>query len=440
MSIPRRFGLPIVTSYLRWRPEHWSEARLLRHQRRRVARLLTFARNESPYYRERLPERPLSLEMAPRMTKALMMEHFDLINTAGLHRDDLVDFRIDQERRGLTDIYRGGFSIGLSSGTSGNKVLTVLSAAERARYALLLLARSGVPHDLRERRVLFALRTNNPAFTAVTALGVELHYVDYFVPISDLVRMINQKRLNILAGPPSLLVLLAEQAASITSPIAAIISYAEELDLTTRERIQRSFTAPVTELYQGAEGMLGYTCSAGSLHLSEDMTMVELDDTGDTVGSAKKVIVTDLYRRTQPFIRYELNDLLEIGGRDCSCGSAFRLITRIHGRADSIFILQSPSGEEVRLMPDYVRRSINQSSPDVIEYQAIQYSPDDIEIRLALTDDANRTSIEEAIVTNLAYWARRAGGSLGAIHFSDTRPTRDPVTHKLVRVMRRPPR
>ena len=91
-------------------------------------------------------------------------------------------------------------------------------------------------------------------------------------------------------------------------------------------------------------------------------------------------------------------------------------------------------------MPDYVRRSINQSSPDVIEYQAIQYSPDDIEIRLALTDDANRASVEEAIVTNLAYWARRAGGSLGAIRFSDTQPTRDPVTHKLVRVMRRPPR
>ncbi|HEY5650623.1 MAG TPA: CoF synthetase, partial [Acidimicrobiia bacterium] len=93
------------------------------------------------------------------MTKSLMMEHFDEINTANLHRDALVAFRIEQERLGKTDLYPGGFAVGLSSGTSGNKVLTVLSARERTNYAALLLARSGIPRDLKDQRVLFALRT-----------------------------------------------------------------------------------------------------------------------------------------------------------------------------------------------------------------------------------------------------------------------------------------
>lgn len=438
MKVPAR-GLYPLARYLQWRAEHWSEPHLLRHQRHRMARLLAHVRKESPYYRDRLAPGRLTLSMAPHMTKALMMEHFDEINTAGLRRDDLITFRIEQERRGLTDLYPGGFSIGLSSGTSGNKVLTVLSASERARYALLLLARAGVPRGLRDRRVLFALRTNNPAFTAVTALGIELSYVDYFVPVPELVQLINRKRLNVLAGPPSLLGLIAEQAASIQVPIDAVISYAEELDETTRHRLQDAFTAPVTELYQGAEGMLGFTCAAGSLHLSEDMTMVELAETGDTVGSAKKVIVTDLYRRTQPFIRYELNDLLEIGNRDCPCGSAFRRILRIHGRADSIFLLPGSTGGEVRLMPDYVRRAINQASPDIIEYQAIQYSPEEIEIRLLLAADAAAPDLQRAIISNLAYWADRAGGRLGTVRFSETRPTRDPVSHKLVRVVNRRP-
>ena len=328
MRLPRSPTLHTASRYLRWRAEYWSEARLLRHQQRRIAKLLSFARDESPFYRGRLPAGPLTLDMAPRMTKSLMMEHFDEINTAGLRRDDLVAFRIEQERSGRTDTYRDGYSIGLSSGTSGNKVLTVLSARERARYALLLLARAGVPPRLRHPRVLFALRTNNPAFVAVTALGVELHYVDYFVPVEDLVKLINRERLNVIAGPPSLLAQLAARAAQINSQIETVISYAEELDLPARQRLVDAFAAPVRELYQGAEGMLGYTCTAGSLHLNEDMTLVELDEAQDTVGAARRVVVTDLYRRTQPFIRYELNDVLEIGSRDCACGSAFRVISR----------------------------------------------------------------------------------------------------------------
>ena len=436
MRLPMSPTLLAVTRYLRWRSEHWSEDRLVRHQDRRIAKLLSFARNESPFYRDRLPAGPLTLDMAPRMTKSLMMEHFDEINTVGLQRDDLISFRIDQERSGRTDTYRNGFSIGLSSGTSGNKVLTVLSARERARYAMLLLARAGVPPQLREPRVLFALRTNNPAFVAVTAFGVELDYVDYFVPVQELVELINRRQINVVAGPPSLLVQLAAGAAGIHSRIETIISYAEELDQSARQRLVDAFSAPVRELYQGAEGMLGFTCVAGSLHLNEDMTFVELDEAQDPVGAAKRVVVTDLYRRSQPFIRYELNDLLEIGTRDCACGSAFRVISRIHGRSDSIFSLLTASGQEVKLMPDYVRRSINQASADIIEYQAVQYGPDDIEIRLVLAAGADRAVIEDTIISNLTHWADRAGGRLGAVRFSDLPPEPDPKSHKLVRVIR----
>ncbi len=184
--------------------------------------------------------------------------------------------------------------------------------------------------------------------------------------------------------------------------------------------------------------MLGFTCPKGNLHLSEDTTLIELDPAQDTLGGgAARVVVTDLYRRTQPFIRYELNDLLEVGDRTCRCGSAFRLIDRIHGRADSVFLLNGVDGGQVQLMPDYVRRSINQASADIIEYQAIQLSPDEIEIRLDLADGADIATIQQAISANLEYWSTRARGRIGSIRFSDARPSRDPVSHKLVRVVNR---
>jgi putative adenylate-forming enzyme len=429
-----------VGRYLERRAERWSVERLVAHQRRRVGLLLRHLRRRSPYYRDRLPAGQLELTSAPLMDKAEMMRAFDRINTAGLHRDELVAFRIEQERAGHTELFRGRYSVGLSSGTSGNKVLTVLSPSERARYAALLWARSGVPRDLAEPRVLFALRTNNPAFTAVTALGVELVYVDYFVPVDDLVALVNERRLNVLAGPPSLLALLADERDRIVVPIAAILSYAEELDDPFRERLGRVFGAPVAEIYQGAEGMLAFTCPAGTLHLNEDLTLVELEDAGDQVGDARRAIVTDLYRRTQPFVRYQLNDLIELAPGSCSCGSAFRRIRRVHGRADSILWLPGRAGERVTLMPDYVRRSVNQASAGVLEYQAIQWAPDDLEIRLRLGAEAERPAIEAAIRSNLAHWAARAGGDVPTLRFTATPPTRDPTSHKLVRVVNRCPR
>jgi putative adenylate-forming enzyme len=368
------------------------------------------------------------------MTKAEMMAHFDAINTAGLHRNDLVTFRIQQERAGRTDLYRGRYAVGLSSGTSGNKVLTVLSPVERAGYSALLWARSGVPASLPNPRVLFALRTNNPAFTEVKALGVELVYVDYFVPVEQLVRTINDRALTVIAGPPSLLVLLAEEHQRIRVPITTVISYAEELDASTRTRISEDLDAPVVEIYQGAEGMVGVTCSAGHLHLNEDVTLVELSDVGDTIGHAQAATITDLYRRTQPFIRYQLNDLLEVDEAPCSCGSAFRRIRRVHGRHDSALDLVGEHGP-VRLMPDYVRRSVNQASPDIIEYQVVEWAPDDLEVRLLLEPSANRPAIESTIRDNLAYWAHRAGGRFGAVRFTTTPPTRNATSHKLIRVI-----
>lgn len=423
--------------YLQWRFDHWDEARLRRHQERRTRLLMRHLARRSPYYAERLrglpPERRLELSALPRMTKAEMMAEFDRINTASLRKDELVAFRMEQERSGSNDLYRGRYAVGLSSGTSGNKVLTVLSPWERIGYSALLWARCGVPRSLRHPRLLFALRTNNPAFTEVTALGVHLVYVDYFAPVEAVLAHINDEHLDVLAGPPSLLGALAERADQVRHPIACVISYAEELDDSARRHLASAFGAPVVEIYQGAEGMLGVTCPRGFLHLNEDCTLVELDESGDTIGAARRAVITDLYRRTQPFVRYELNDLVELDPAPCPCGSSFRRLRRVHGRADSVLRLPAPDGE-VLLMPDYVRRSVNEASDLVLEYQVVQWDGADLEVRLHLAPGAPRPEVEAAVRRNLAYWAARAGGGLWPVSFSDVPPQPDPRSHKLVRV------
>lgn len=428
-------GSLLLVPRLRWRFDRWSADRLLAHQEARVRSLIALLARRSPYYRDRIAP-DARLADVPTIDKATMMAEFDRINTVGLRRDALIDFRTRQEHERRGGFYPGGYSVGLSSGTSGNKVLTVLSRYERQRYAALLWARSGLPRGLRPKRVLFALRAHNEAFMTVSRFGIAMVYVDYLQPPEALVRLVNEQRLNVLAGPPSILSMLAERRGAIEGRIDAVISYAEELDPATRARLADAFDAPVAEIYQGAEGMIGTTCPAGRLHVNEDVVQVEVDDAGDRLGQAGSVIVTDLYRTTQPFLRYRLGDLLELGGRDCPCGSSFRLIERIHGRADGVFLLPDGRGGTVSLMPDYVRRSINRASQAVEEYQALQHAPDDVEIRLVLEPGADAAAIQTAVRANLAMWCERAGGVLPTLRFTDRPPERNPRSGKLIRVRR----
>lgn len=416
----------------------WDAERLHSHQQQRLTKMLDHAARHSPYYRRlRTQGWDGQFESLPFMSKSEMISHFDEINTDGLHQTDLFEFAVQQERGEQIGLYRSRYSVGLSSGTSGMRLPTALSSFERWQYGSLLFARSGIPEHIHQPRVLFSLRVNNPAFMEARFLGVTIVYTDYTRPIEAIVRLVNEKRLNVLAGPPSLLRLIARHRQDIDHPIEALISYAEVLDDVSREQLQKEFNAPLAQIYQGAEGFIASTCRAGNLHLNEDVIYVETLDSEDTLNNAKRLIVTDLYRKTLPFLRYQLNDIVEIGSNPCQCGSSFRIVQRIHGRADDIFHLHGENGGIRFLFPDYVTRSINQVSESIIEFQAIQHSPEKIEIRLQLKPDANRPQIEMEIRRNLAYWAQRVTGHLSEIIFSDALPERNPNSLKLIRVMRR---
>ncbi len=414
---------------------NWDSKTLKSHQEERVRKILSFARENSPYYKKLIfPDS--SLIDIPLMNKSVMMENFDTINTVGVKKDELIKFHIEQEKAGSINLYKNTYSIGLSSGTSGSRGLTILGEEERDLYGCLIWARNGIPENIKKYRILFALRTNNPSYMEPRSFGAKMVYVDYTHPPEKLIDLINSRKLNIISGPPFLLSMLGSLQFKITHKIDALISYAEVLDKKNKQYLEKVFGVPVVQIYQGSEGFIGSTCRHGKLHLNEDTVLVELDKL-DSAGNASKVILTDLYRTSQPMIRYELNDVLEISTEPCTCGSVFRVIKVIHGRADDLFILNSSETSTRYLFPDYVRRSINQASEDIIEYQAIQHSLDLVEIRLVLKPDSQKNIIEDKIRDNLIRRASRAGGRLGQIEFSNIKPEVNPNSKKLIRIIRK---
>ena len=58
------------------------------------------------------------------------------------------------------------------------------------------------------------------------------------------------------------------------------------------------------------------------------------------------MLVTVLFSRTLPLIRYEISDSLQVGGdHDCPCGRPYTLITGIQGRQQEALAFPTASGQ-----------------------------------------------------------------------------------------------
>ena len=82
-----------------------------------------------------------------------------------------------------------------------------------------------------------------------------------------------------------------------------------------------------------------------------------------------KVLVTSLFNRSLPMIRYELTDVAIPAPEPCSCGAVFPLIKEVRGRADDAF--RYPGGLAVH--PLVFRTPLGQH-PMIEQYQVQQTS------------------------------------------------------------------
>ncbi|MDR1479974.1 MAG: hypothetical protein LBJ00_13650 [Planctomycetaceae bacterium] len=104
-----------------------------------------------------------------------------------------------------------------------------------------------------------------------------------------------------------------------------------------RQLIAEVFDCRVTNRYGCEEvSLIASECERSEgLHVNSDTLYVELlGKSGEAVGvgEAGAVVVTDLYNRAMPIIRYEVGDTAVWAGRQCSCGRSLPLFGRIEGR------------------------------------------------------------------------------------------------------------
>ncbi len=307
--------------------------RLVLWQERQVRKHLRSIRTRSKYFNKLLSYTGLeNWRNLPEMNKVVMMENFDSINTVGLKRDAALDLAIRAEKTRDFSPMVGNITVGLSSGTSGNRGLFIVSPQERAQHAGAIVAKLLPGSIFKGWKIAFFLRANSNLYSSSQSRWIQFEYFDLLNPIDHHVDRLNAFQPDILIAQPSMLIQLAEQKNSGLLKIHPLktVSVAEVLDPLDQKKIETSFSQIVHQVYQCTEGFLGITCTEGTIHLNEDIVHIE-PKWIDQEKTKFQPIITDFSRSSQPVIRYLLNDILTVYPGKCPCGQSLLQSVQLRG-------------------------------------------------------------------------------------------------------------
>lgn len=345
----------------------------------------------SPYYRKLLTNN----QEIPIMNKSLYMEHFDTINTLGIRKEEALNLAFESERTRDFSPTINNVSIGLSSGTSGNRGLFLTSKREKAIWVGAILDRV-IGFSLKKRKVAFFLRANNNLYEAVKSSLLSFSFFDLKSPLEQHIKTLEKLKADILIGQPSVLIAIAKkyQQENIKPTFTKVISVAEVLEEDHKEYISSVFKCPTSQVYQCTEGFLAYTCKKGQLHLNEDWLEIEKKHI-DSEKTRFHPVITDYLRTSQPIVKYELNDILH-EGPPCNCGAKSTVIRKIEGRSDDVFRFIE-NKKEVVIYPDFIRRTIITASDKITNYKITLTDERSIKVYLEVKKTDELTDIFQIV-------------------------------------------
>lgn len=372
----------ILKSFFHTR-NYTERAALEAHQQKQLNRLLTNHNNRFYPHSAKLQDYPI-------INKRIFMQHFADINTYGISEKDALSVALKaEESRDFSPVFQTTsgkeITVGLSSGTSGNRGIFLVSPEESALWAGYMLKRMLPRPYLARHSIAFFLRANSNLYTAVKSPLIRFEFYDLLEALDAHIPRLNAQKPTILIAPAQVLQQLARHPDLAIHP-KKIISVAEVLEPQVKTRIEQRFGTPVHQIYQCTEGFLAHTCAYGNLHLNEDMVYIEKDWI-DRESGRFAPIITDFNRKSQPVIRYRLDDVLIANDAPCPCGSAFARISAIEGRCDDILDARTANGEPYALYADFIRRAM--ISDDLIqEYRVEQHGK---ALHIFLTPDTEQT-------------------------------------------------
>src|SRR5215217_6761075 len=349
--------------------DRWTRRQLEEHQSRALHRMREYAYARSLFYRrfhKGFTDRPLG--DLPILTKEMVMERFDELVTDPTVR--LVDLEAHLATLSGGDELLGGcYRVASTSGSTGRRGLFLWDPGEWATI-LASYNRSfdwaGVGAGLTHRTKMAVVSSTTPwhqsarVGASVSSPWVPTLRLDSGDPPESIVERLNGFQPKVLVAYASMAHLLAEEqlAGRLRISPGFVFASSEVFTEQARRRVEEAWGRKAFEVYAATEpaGIASECEQHRGMHLFEDLVITEVVDENNKPTPpgvyGHKVLVTVLFSRTMPLIRYEMSDSVRpASSPHCTCRRPFTLIDGIQGRAEDVLRFPTASGGRVSVQP-----------------------------------------------------------------------------------------
>ena len=298
-----------------------------------------------------------------------------------------------------SDLCRTGNTISLhTSGSTGTPFAIIQDRNKRDRVnAEMMYFWKKAGYEIGMKYVFFRIWTETNQKSRLTAFARNLVMEDVLrLDESNLERIRKRlkqdKKIRMLLGYASTFENLASYLLKCGDTpdmfhIRCVISGAEALMESTREKLVKVFGCTVVSLYSNQEnGMLAQECACHrEFHWNSSSFYLELlklnSDEKAEPGELGRVVITDLFNYATPMIRYDTGDLA-VRKQTSDCGWNTICLERIEGRKADI--TYTAEGEPISPSTWGV---LFWEFPDIKQYQIIQESRTEYVIRMNVEKD-----------------------------------------------------
>lgn len=408
------------------RRDRWSRDQVERLQQTGLRELVRQAIEHSPVYGELYADVPeptqASLASLPVVGKAQLMDRFaDWVTAPGLRLDELQ--RHLEAFAGPDGYYRGRYRVLTTGGSSGRKGVFVFDSREWAAYLAQLLrfmdiigVRPRIGRRLREATVA-AGHPLHATYRGAASVDIGIARtlrLDASTPLPQLVKAVDGFAPDWLHAYPSVAAMLAQEQLDGHLHIAPrVVSTSSELRTPEMaELIHDAWQQKPFDMYGITEaGIFGMECEQHRLHAMDDTFIFEVVDDDNrpvpTGEAGAKLLITNLTLRTQPLIRYEVDDMVTVSPDPCPCGRPFPVLQSVEGRSDDILRLPDRKGGNVSVHPMRFRSPLA-AERDVRQYQVI-HRREGITLRIVPARQAAREALERHLNETISRELSSAG-------------------------------
>lgn len=404
----------------------WSRAQIETLQRERLRETVDFAINHSRFYRELYSgiAEPATAELGrlPIVSKQDLMERFeDWATDDHLRLTDVQDHLASF--RGPDGYYSRRYRVITTGGSSGRKAAFAFSSREWSvvqAHLLRFMELIGVSFRPGRRIKSASVAAGHPlhvtyrAAVSVDVGAMRILRLEATTPLAELVEALNAFQPEWLHAYPSVGALLADEQIEGRLHISPrVVSTSSELRTPEMsERMRAAWGSLPFDMYGITEaGIFAMECEQHRLHAIDDEFIFEVVDEENNpvpAGEAgRKLLITNLYMRTQPLIRYEVGDMIAVSPEACPCGRPFPVLESVEGRSDDVLYLPDGRGGELPVHPMHFRSPLA-ADKGVRQYEVIQRQ-DDILVRVVPARGADAAELKHRVMSVLRDELEAAG-------------------------------